>query len=473
MQGSTRGDGRVGEDVTNNVRTISSIPLKLRIPSIKELEGLGLSLQSITRLLKIISQGKLELRGESIMGKNVLKELNKKYASEGKPVLANPRNAVAGSIRQLNPKITAERKLEFYAYDLLLSDFSEELLQRGELLERRDQADSLANLLGFKTLRQNRLALDLDDVFKFYASAGQERKKLSFDIDGTVVKFNDLKMWTTLGVVGKAPRYMMAYKFSAEQATTKVLDVVWQVGRTGTLTPTAILEPVKVGGAIISRSTLHNFDEINRLGLRLSDTVIIERAGDVIPKIVKVLEKLRMAGAQKIEAPKVCPICGRKVIKIKGEVAYRCPNRRCYAVNLRQISHFVSKGAANLEGLGPKLIEQFLTSGLIKDAADLYNLKKSDLLSLNRYGERKADKIKTMIDSHREIGLARFIYGLGIRHVGEEMASNLVDYKVLRTCIKQRKIFEVVKKSETNSAESKSNNIVEITDLINYLLEQF
>jgi DNA ligase (NAD+) len=337
---------------------------------------------------------------------------------------------VAGSIRQLDSRVTASRKLVFYAYDLLLSDSrggatNGQNYERGEIIARRDQADKIANLLGFKTLAQNKICCDLDEVFSFYASVEKKRASLPFGIDGTVVKINDLKMWPVLGIVGKAPRYMMAYKFSAEQATTKILDIVWQVGRTGALTPTAVLEPVKVGGAVISRSTLHNFDEIKRLDLRLGDTVIIERSGDVIPKVMEVLKNLRSGQEKKVAPPELCPMCGGRVIQVDGEVAYRCSNKRCYAVNLRQIIHFVSKGAADLEGLGPKLIEQFLTAGLIKNAADLYAIKKEELLSLERFAEKKADNVIEMINSRRILDLAKFIYGLGIRHVGEETAATL------------------------------------------------
>jgi len=422
IQGATRGDGKIGEEVTGNIRTISSIPLKLRRPSSQELVDLGLTDTSLEKIYKLLDFGVIELRGEAIMSKKTFSNLNKKYISSGKAPLANTRNGVAGSIRQLDSKITAERHLEFYAYDLLLADF-----ERGELISRRDQADGLAKLLGFKVLKQNQVAKNLEEVFSFYEEVAKKRAALPFEIDGVVVKFNDLKMWNILGIVGKAPRYMMAYKFSAEQATTKIKEIVWQVGRTGALTPTAILEPVKVGGVVVGRSTLHNFDEIERLDLRLGDTIIIERSGDVIPKVIKVLKNLRSGKEKKIAAPLNCPICGGQVRKIDGEVAYRCFNKRCYAVNLRQIIHFVSKGAANIEGLGPKLIEQFIITGLIKDAADLYSLKKSDLLSLERYGEKKADNVIKIIAARRQLALSRFIYGLGIRHVGEETAGLLAE----------------------------------------------
>jgi len=419
-QGATRGDGKVGENVTNNIKTINSIPLKLRVPTEKELQGLGISAADGRAILSLLSSGTIEIRGEAIMTKAVFAALNKKYESAGQAVLANTRNGVAGSIRQLDSRITAERKLEFYAYDLLLAD-----QERGALVPTRAAADRLANLFGLKTLKQNKVCRGLEEVFAFYKSVEEGRAKLPFEIDGTVVKANDLKMWPILGIVGKAPRYMMAYKFSAEQATTRVLDVAWQVGRTGALTPTAVLEPVKVGGAVISRSTLHNFDEIGRLDLRIGDTVIIERSGDVIPKVLEVLKSLRNGKEKNIAPPSRCPMCEGPVIRVEGEVAYRCANKKCYAVNLRRVGHFVSKGAADLEGLGPKLIEQFMTEGLIKDAADLYSLKCEELLSLERFAEKKADNVLQMISARRELDLARFIYGLGIRHVGEESAGLL------------------------------------------------
>lgn len=452
IQGATRGDGKVGEDVTHNIKTINSIPLRLRRPTQNELAKLGLVDAEIKKILELIDSGTIELRGEAIMSNKTFAALNKKYIAAGKAPLANTRNGVAGSIRQLDSRVTAERKLEFYAYDLLLDSY-----ERGELIRRRDQADNLANLLGFKTLKQNKICRDLETVFRFYAEVEKKRAALAFEIDGTVVKVNDLRMWNTLGIVGKAPRYMMAYKFSAAQATTKINSVVWQVGRTGALTPTAILEPVKVGGVTIGRSTLHNFDEIGRLDLRLGDTVIIERSGDVIPKVVEVLKNLRNGKEKRIEAPQECPICGGRVIKAEGEVAYRCANKRCYAVNLRRITHFVSKGAADIDGLGPKLIEQFITNGLIKDAADLYALKKPDLLSLERFAEKKADNVMNMIASRRELALDRFIYGLGIRHVGEETAGLLAE-----------KIAEKIDDEKENERMAIKKNGLSIKKLIRY-----
>ncbi len=419
-QGATRGDGKIGEDITNNVKTIESIPLRLRIPSAEELVKLGFSENEIKTILEIIISGVLEVRGEAIMSKKVFADLNKKYQRENRAVLANTRNGAAGSLRQLDAKIAAERKLDFYSYDLTLGDKA-----RGEIITSRDQANKLVNLLGFRTIKYNQVCADLEAVFTYYGQAMKKRDGLPFEVDGVVVKTNSLKMWPVLGVVGKAPRYMIAYKFPAEQATTKIIDLVWQVGRTGTLTPTAILEPVAVGGAIIGRSTLHNFDEIKRLGLKIGDTIIIERSGDVIPKVIAVLDKLRTGQEKKITVPDVCPRCEGKISQLGDEVAYRCTNKRCYAVNLRQMSHFVSKGAVDFDGLGIKLIEQFMTQGLIKNPADLYALKKEDLLSLERFAEKKADNIIQTINERRRVDVVRFIYALGIRHVGQETAQTI------------------------------------------------
>lgn len=461
--GATRGDGQVGENVTGNVKTIDSIPLSLRKINFSDLEVIGFSRSESESLISIIEKGILEIRGEAIMTKIVFNNLNKKYAKAKKPLLANTRNGVAGSIRQLDSRITAERKLDFYAHDLLLGN-----LERQELVATKDKLDKLASLLGFKVLSANSVCKNLEEVFSFYKKVEAKRAQLPFEIDGVVVKVNDLKMWPILGVVGKAPRYMMAYKFSAEQATTQVLDVIWQVGRTGALTPTAVLKPVKVGGALISRSTLHNYDEIKRLDLRLNDTVIIERSGDVIPKVIFVLKNLRSGQEKKITPPAKCSNCGGKVEKIKNEVAYRCLNRDCYAAVLRGISHFVSRGAADFDGLGPKLIEQFMVSGLIKDAADLYTIKKADLLSLERFAEKKADNVIKLIAAKKELDLARFIYALGIRHVGEETANLLaLDFgtKYERASFSSRPAQQNISRQNEYLNQS---TLVSIGALINY-----
>lgn len=443
--GATRGDGKVGENVTSNARAIESIPLRLRRPEVFELQALNLSALEIKEFFKIFDEGIIEVRGETVMSKKVFSDLNDLNKREDKALLANTRNAVAGSIRQLDSKISAKRKLDFYPYDIILfSASSSNVLERGDIIKTREVADKISALLGFKKIKFNTIVSDLNSVFSFYREVEKKRKSLSFEIDGVVVKFNDLMMWNELGIVGKAPRYMMAYKFSAEQVSTRVLDVTWQVGRTGTLTPIAILEPVKVGGAVVSRSTLHNFDEIERLGLMVGDTIILERSGDVIPKVISVLNKLRTGLEKKVKIPVLCPICEGKVEKLAGEVAYRCLNKKCYAVNLRKISHFASKSALDLEGMGPKVIEQLLSSGLIKDTADLYSLKKEDLLILERFGEKKADNIIKTIALKKEIPLAKFIYSLGIRHVGEETAELLAKEISVNSLNKKISVTKVI-----------------------------
>lgn len=421
VQGATRGDGKVGEDITSNVKTINSIPLSLRQPSESELASLSLNSEERAVLKKYLSAGTIEIRGEAIMSKRTFERLNIKYIKAGRPVLANTRNGAAGSLRQLDSKITAERSLDFYAYDLLLG-----AEKRGVIIKTRAEADKLANLLGFRTVTANSLCFGLNGIFAFFHKIEQAREKLAFGIDGIVVKFNDLSLWDQLGIVGKAPRYMMAYKFPAEQATTKVLEVAWQLGRTGVLTPVAILEPVNVGGTLVSRSTLHNFDEIKRLDLKIGDTVVIERAGDVIPKVVSVLPNLRSGQEKNIYPPAVCPICGGPVKQVEGEVAWRCLSRHCFSVVWRQLVHFVSKDAIDIDGLGKKVVEQLLAEGLIKDAADFYYLNKNDLAVLPGFADKKADKIIAAIAARRQVTVARFIFALGVRHVGQETAALVV-----------------------------------------------
>lgn len=404
VQGSTRGDGKIGEDVTQNVKTIESIPLRLKKPM----------------------PGVVEVRGEAVMHKSVLEELNKKYAKEGKPLLANTRNGAAGSIRQLDSKVAASRKLDFYEYDLIAP------------AKTRLEADKICRELGFRTVKHNKVCANLDEVFAFHHYWEKHRDKLDYNIDGVVVKINQLDLWDKLGIVGKAPRYAMAYKFAAEQAVTKINDIIWQVGRTGILTPTAVLSPVSVGGATISRATLHNMDEINRLGLRIGDTVIIERAGDVIPKVVEVLPNLRTGKEKKVSVPKICPICDSVVRQVEGEVAFRCTNKKCYAVTLRSLEHFVSKGAMDIDGLGPKIIEQLLGVGLIKDAADLYSLRREDLGNLERFAEKSATNLIQSISNRREADLGRFLNSLGILHIGEESARALAGLVISRRAKKDK-----------------------------------
>ena len=389
VQAITRGDGRIGEDVTGNIKTIDSVPLNLA-DKIKN----------------------IEVRGEIIMTKAVFKELNQKYKKANKPELKNPRNAAAGSVRQLDPKLAAERKLDFIAYEIATDMGLKKNEEKRELLAR----------LGFKTLRENKYCANLQAVNKMHAHWEKNRDKLPFEVDGMVVKVNDLALWNILGTVGKGPRYMMAYKFAGIQVTTRIKEVVWQVGRTGVLTPIAVLEPANVGGVTVTHATLHNMDEIKRLKLKIGDTVILERAGDVIPKVIKALPKLRTGKEKMIIAPKKCLICASDIKKIKGEVAHRCINNDCYAVNLRRLSHWTSKGAVDIEGLGPKIIEQLMKEGLISDVADFYSLAAGDLKPLERFADKSAENLVDSIQAKKNILLERFLIGLGIRHIGEESA---------------------------------------------------
>jgi len=416
--GATRGDGKIGENVTQNLRTIESIPLQLRVPDDNELKKIGLDHKQIADIKLALENGEVEVRGEAIMTLKVLGELNKKYEKEGRPTLANPRNAAAGSIRQLDPKLTSERKLDFYAY-ALVNDFG---------FKKHGDTFLLLEFFGFKVLHHNQYCSDIDAVIDFHNHWEKNRDKLPFEVDGVVVKVNELELWGKLGIVGKGPRFMMAYKFAAEQVTTKVKEIVWQVGRTGILTPTAVLEPVRVGGVTVSHATLHNMDEIKRLGLKIGDTIIIERAGDVIPKVIQTLPNLRDGKEKEIKVPTKCPMCDSEVMKVPGEVAYRCANTECYAVNLRRLTHWASKGAVNIDGLGPKIIEQLEKEGLVGDVSDFYTLTEGDLKPLERFAEKSVKNLIEAINNRKEIELAKFIFGLGIRHVGEETAITLANH---------------------------------------------
>jgi DNA ligase (NAD+) len=420
--GATRGDGLVGENVTNNLKTIESIPLKLNSLNADMLKKAGFDQVQSKEILSLLEKGKIEMRGEALMEKKILEELNKKYKKEGKPLLVNPRNGAAGSIRQLDQKLSAERKLSFYVY----------AVAGVPSLKTHEEEMKLAEIIGFKVLKDCKLCKNLDEVFAFHHYWEKNREKLSMQIDGVVVKVNDLGLWPILGMVGKGPRYAIAYKFAAEQVATKIREVNWQVGRTGILTPTATMDPVFVGGVTVTHATLHNMDEIKRLGLKIGDTVIIERAGDVIPKVVSVLVNLRDGKEKNIEVPHKCPMCGSQVVKIPGEVAYRCADTDCYAVNLRRLSHWASKGAMDIEGLGPKIIEQLLKEGLVSDSADFYSLTAGDLQPLERFADKSAENLITAISEKKEVDLARLIYGLGIQHVGEETAIMLAkDIRIL------------------------------------------
>lgn len=432
-KGATRGDGFTGEDVTQNLKTIKTIPLRLRL---EELEKF---------LKKKIKEKIIEIRGEVFMSKKAFLELNEEQKKKKEPLFANPRNAAAGSVRQLDPKITASRKLDFYGYQIIT-----EIGQK-----THQEVHQFLKILGFKENPHNQFCKNIEEVINFHQKISKLREKLPYEIDGIVVTVNDDKIFKKLGVVGRTPRGSIAFKFPGLEATTKIKDIIVQVGRTGKLTPIAILEPVRVGGVTISRATLHNEDEIKRLDVKIGDTVIVQRAGDVIPDIKGVIKSLRPKGAKEFSMPKKCPICGSKVYKKEGEVDYYCSNKKCFALERRYLYHFVSKKAFDIEHLGPKIIDQLVNEGLIKDAADIFSLTQGDLEPLERFAEKSAQNLVEAIKKAKKILLPRFIYSLGIRHVGEETAQLLAQQVIAKSKIKNEKlkIKEVLKIFQAISLE--------------------
>ena len=397
IQGATRGDGAVGEDVTQNLMTIEAIPLRLEEVS----------------PLKITE--KLIIRGEVFLTKKDFERINKEQVKKGEKIYANPRNVAAGSVRQLNPKITAGRKLDSFAYDVVTN-----LGQR-----KHEEEHELLHNLGFKTNKNNKLVNSLEAIFEFRDYWEKHRERLPYEIDGIVVIVNDNSVFEEAGVIGKAPRAAVAYKFSPREATTIVENIKIQVGRTGALTPVAVLKVVEVGGVKITHATLHNYDEIQRLGIKIGDTVVVSRAGDVIPQITQVLKELRTGHEKTFKMPEKCPVDGSRVIK--DNVIYRCSNRECGARIRENLYHFVARSAFDLRGLGPQIIDRFLDEGLITDAADIFSLTEGDIEPLERFGEKSAENIIGEIKKKKKITLPRFIYSLGILHVGEETSLLLAD----------------------------------------------
>jgi DNA ligase (NAD+) len=393
VEASTRGDGRTGEDVTANLKTVDSVPLRLRDAP----------------------PTSLTVRAEVFMGKKEFEQLNVAQKKTGGALYANPRNVSAGSIRQLDPKITAARGLDCFVYDIVEDE---------EIRFHHEEHDR-AQALGLKTNPHTAVANTLDEVRAFQERWLRKRESLPYWIDGIVVAVDDNATFRRLGVAGKAPRGAVAFKFPAEEVTTVVEDIIVQVGRTGALTPVAVLTPVHVAGTTVSRATLHNEEEIHRKDVRIGDTVVIRKAGDIIPEVVSVLPRLRPRGAKTFHMPTRCPICGSAVRKEKDGVAHRCTNRACAAQQERTIRHFVSRAAADIDGVGPKLIRKLLESGLIRAAADLYALRQEDIAVLERYAEKSAENVIASIRSRTKLPLGRFLYALGILHVGSVTAEDL------------------------------------------------
>ncbi len=396
-RGATRGDGIKGDDITQNLKTIHSIPLRLREKTLK----------------------KIELRGEVYMRIDGFKKYNKEQEKKNGTVFANPRNAAAGSLRQLDPRIVAKRPLDIFIHYLSYSD---------KKFKTHYEAMNKLKELGFKIVSFLKKAKDIDEVIKYCKQLEKKRDSLNYEIDGAVIKVNSFEKQKELGSTTKNPRWAISYKFAAKQSTTKLNDIDIQVGRTGTITPVAILEPVKVGGVTVSRATLHNFDELKRKDIRIGDHVLVERSGDVIPQVVKSIKEKRTGSEKQKKIPKKCPICKTEVVRPEGEVAVRCPNKNCPARLKWKLSYYASRNAMDIDHLGKSTIDKLLDENLIDNIADLYNLKKEDILKLEGFKEKSAENLLDSIEKSKNQGLSRLIYGLGIRHVGK-YASQLLASK--------------------------------------------
>lgn len=395
VQGLTRGDGTTGEDITENLRTIHAIPLKIKEPL------------------------NFEVRGEAYMPRRSFIHLNNEKEQNGEQPFANPRNAAAGSLRQLDSKLAAKRKLSVFLYSVNdLTEFN--ATTQSEALEELDQ-------LGFKTNQERERVSDIEGVLNYIEKWTSKRGSLSYDIDGIVIKVNDLSQQEEMGYTQKSPRWAIAYKFPAEEVITKLLDIELSIGRTGVVTPTAILEPVKVAGTTVSRSSLHNEDLIHERDIRIGDSVVIKKAGDIIPEVVKSILDRRPNESEIYHMPTHCPSCGHELVRIEGEVALRCINPKCQAQLIEGLIHFVSRQAMNIDGLGTKIIHQLYENQLIKDVADIFYLKEEDLLPLERMGKKKVDNLLLAIEKSKEQSLEHLLFGLGIRHLGVKASQVLAE----------------------------------------------
>lgn len=418
VQGSTRGDGTTGENVTQNIKTIESVPLRLHLPTKDEVKKYGLRDELYKSLMKRLLDGQIEIRGEVYMTKADFEKANEIQARQGLPKYANPRNIAAGSIRQLDPRVAARRNLQFVAYGIPT--------ELGTTTHREEHI--IATLLGFKADKLAKPAENIEEVIRFWKDVMAHRDKLPFLIDGLVVSINDRAVYGKLGVVGKAPRGSAAFKFPPEEATTIVEDVTVQVGRTGVLTPVAKLRPVNVGGVMVQHATLHNADEIKRLGVTIGDTVIIGRAGDVIPDIVRVLPGLRTGQERDFVMPSICPVCGTGIMQDEGGVHVRCPNELCPARAEEALYHAVSRKGFDIQGLGPKIIDRLYELGIVQTLPDIMKLKKEDLIEIERFGDKSAENLAEAIEASKTIPFHKLIFALGILHVGEETAIDLAKH---------------------------------------------
>ncbi len=396
IQGATRGNGTIGEEITENLKTVRSVPLRLKEP--------------VT----------IEARGECYMPKRSFTNLNKARAEKGEELFANPRNAAAGSLRQLDPKIAASRNLSTFIYAMGGSGEAYGLTSHSEALDYMDR-------LGFQTNHERRICKDIKEVMAYIEEWTEKRPTLPYEIDGIVIKVDNYDQQEELGNTVKVPRWSIAYKFPAEEVITTVLDIDLTVGRTGVVTPTAILEPVQVAGTTVQRATLHNEDIIREKDIRIGDKVIIRKAGDIIPEVVTVLFDQRSDDSEPFSMPSNCPVCDSELVRIEGEVALRCVNPQCFAQISEGMAHFVSRNAMNIDGLGEKVVEQLLKTELVKDVSDLYHLEVEELVKLNRMGEKSATNLVNAISESKKNSLERLLFGLGIRHVGAKAAKLLAE----------------------------------------------
>lgn len=396
VRGATRGDGTVGENITENLKTVRSVPIKLKEPM------------------------NIEVRGECFMPKRSFVQLNQDREAEGKDIFANPRNAAAGSLRQLDSKITAKRNLDTFLYTV--ADFGP--------MEAKTQLDALEELekIGFHTNREKRLCHSIDEVWAYIEEYHDKRVDLPYEIDGIVIKVNEFSLQDQLGFTVKAPRWATAYKFPPEEVETLIENIEWTVGRTGVVTPTAIMTPVRVAGTTVSRASLHNGDYIKLKDIRLKDTVLIYKAGDIIPEVSQVVLDKRPKDSEEYQLPTHCPVCGSELVHLDEEVALRCINPKCPAQMKEGLNHFVSRNAMNIDGLGPRVLEQMYDKKLVADVADLYKLTEEELLTLDKIKEKSANNILTAIDNSKDNSVERLIFGLGIRHVGAKAAKILAEH---------------------------------------------
>ncbi len=399
IRGTTRGDGVNGEEITSNLRTVKSIPLKLFGENIPP---------------------SIEVYGEVYMKKSDFKKLNEERIKKGESLFANPRNAAAGSVRQLNPRITARRHLDTFIYRATFPE--------GNNLNVHMEVLNYLKNIGFKVNPHIKLCQDIGEVVSYCRQWIEKKEELDYEIDGMVIKVNSLRMREELGSTTRSPRWAIAYKFPAQQVTTRVQGIIVQVGRTGALTPVAILDPVRISGSVVQRATLHNEDEIRRKDIRIGDVVLIQKAGEIIPEVVKVIKEKRTGKETEFLMPTQCPVCGAKVFRPEGEVASRCNSLTCPAQIKERIRHFASRNAMDIEGLGPAIIDQLVEKGLIKDISDLYFLERDDLISLERMAEKSADNLLDAIEKSKKKSLPNLIYGLGIRYVGVHTAEVITRY---------------------------------------------